>query len=95
MSIHHAMIVHGSQPNLSKHQRRIGFALQSFMPTGARQTIGKNYWSPVRGRCAQASDVALKRPNHDMDPTGIAERNKANKNFSDILYHGAKTKRDY
>jgi non-haem Fe2+, alpha-ketoglutarate-dependent halogenase len=95
MSIHHAMIVHGSQPNLSKHQRRIGFALQSFMPTGARQTIGKNYWSPVRGRCAQAGDVALKRPNHDMNPTGIAERDKANKNFSDILYHGAKTKRDY
>jgi len=39
MSLHHAMTIHGSQPNQSQHQRRIGFPLQSFMPAGAA-----GYW---------------------------------------------------
>ena len=95
MSLHHAMIIHGSQPNQSQNQRRIGFALQSFMPAGAKQTIGHNNWSPARGSCAQKDHHYLARPKHDMDTHGIAAREKSNQNFSDILYHGAKTKRDY
>jgi ectoine hydroxylase-related dioxygenase (phytanoyl-CoA dioxygenase family) len=95
MSLHHAMIIHGSQPNQSQHQRRIGYALQSYMPAGARQTIGKNYWSPVRGQCAQDNFTYLARPVNDMDANTIAERARSNENFADILYHGAKAKRDY
>lgn len=95
MSLHHAMTIHGSQPNQSQHQRRIGFALQSFMPAGATQNVGQNNWSPARGNCAQDGHNYLARPNTDMDTKGITERDKSNQNFSDILYHGAKTKRDY
>jgi len=95
MSLHHAMIIHGSQPNQSQDQRRIGFALQSFMQAGAQQTIGQNNWSPVRGNCAQEGHNYLARPKNDMDTKSTKERDKSNQNFSDILYHGAKTKRDY
>ena len=48
MSLHHATVIHGSQPNRSR-QRRVGFAMQAYVPAGGRQTLGENYWLPVRG----------------------------------------------
>ena len=45
MSLHHGEIVHGSQPNQS-NQRRVGFALQSYMSNDIEQTIGENMWLP-------------------------------------------------
>jgi non-heme Fe2+,alpha-ketoglutarate-dependent halogenase len=95
MSLHHAMIIHGSQPNQSKDKRRIGFALQSFMPAGAKQNIGQNNWLPARGDCSQEGHSYFARPENDMDTNSTFERDRANKNFADILYHGAEKKRGY
>jgi len=89
MSLHHAMIIHGSQPNQSKDKRRIGFALKSFMLAGAKQNIGQNNWLPARGDCSQEGYSYLARPENDMDTNSTFERDRANKNFADILYHGA------
>ena len=94
MSLHHARVIHGSQPNRSP-QRRVGFALQAYMPAGARQTLGDNYWLPIRGNCLQPDFIALKRPRADMDPEGVSEREKANRNWAKILYQGASQKRAY
>ena len=94
MSLHHAKIIHGSQPNRSQ-QRRVGYAMQAYMPAGARQTVGENYWLPMRGDCAQADFVELGRPIADMDLTGVGERFKANQNWANILYQGAPKKRAY
>ena len=94
MSIHHAKIIHGSQPNRSD-KRRIGYALQAFMPKGAKQVIGENYWSPVRGDCMQAEFTTLNRPKADMGKKMISERNRVNENWSTILYQGASKKRAY
>ncbi len=94
MSLHHATIIHGSQPNRSD-RRRVGFAMQAFMPAGARQTVGENHWLPIRGDCLQPGDVPLKRPRYDMDPEGLLERDKVNRNWAEILYHGASQKRAY
>ena len=94
MSLHHAKVIHGSQPNRSQ-RRRVGFAMQAYMPAGARQTLGDNYWLPIRGNCLQPDFVTLKRPRADMDPEGISEREKANRNWADILYQGAPRKRTY
>jgi len=94
MSLHHAKIIHGSQPNRSQ-QRRVGYAMQAYMPAGARQTLGENYWLPMRGDCAQPDFIELKRPVADMDSTGVGERNKANQNWASILYQGAEKKRAY
>ena len=94
MSIHGARVIHGSQPNRSRH-RRLGFVLQCFVPAGARQIIGENYWLPVRGDCAQDDFEYLDRPDFDMDPKGVASRKLANDNWAKILYQGASQKRAY
>ena len=94
MSLHHAKIIHASRPNRSR-QRRVGFAMQAFMPAGARQTLGENYWLPIRGDCAQPDFIELKRPATDMDSAGAGERSKANQNWANILYQGAQKKRAY
>jgi hypothetical protein len=94
MSLHHAKIIHGSQPNRSQ-QRRVGYAMQAYMPAGARQTLGENYWLPMRGDCVQPDFIELKRPTADMDSTGSGERRKANQNWANILYQGAEKKRAY
>lgn len=94
MSLHHAETIHGSQPNQS-NQRRVGYAMQAYMPPHVRQVIGKNYWLQVRGENQRENSIALHRPQFDMDPIGVADRKLANDNWSEILYQGARTKRAY
>jgi len=94
MSLHHARVIHGSQPNRGR-QRRIGFALQAYMPSGAAQTLGENLWLPIRGDCAHPDLVRLQRPRSDMDAAAVEQRERVNRNWADILYHGATQKRNY
>jgi len=95
MSIHHGAIIHGSKPNKS-NEKRIGFALQSYMPPDVVQLVGRNMWMHVRGKKRQDSDyVALHRPQYNMDPQGVLQRKIANENLSDILYKGSTIKRKY
>ena len=94
MSLHHCRVIHGSQPNRGQ-QRRVGFALQGYVPAGGRQYLGANYWLPIRGNFMQADFIELERPASDMDPQAIGEREKANRNWADILYQGAGRKRAY
>ena len=95
MSIHHGAVIHGSQPNNS-NQRRIGFSLQSYMPNNVKQIVGRNLWTHVRGQKRQDDDgMMLDRPRFNMDPNTVAQRKIANENLSEILYKGAKEKRNY
>ncbi|MGB1009558.1 MAG: phytanoyl-CoA dioxygenase family protein [Thiolinea sp.] len=94
MSVHHALTIHGSQPNRSQ-QRRIGFAAQSYVPSGTQQMIGDNHWLPVRGQCEHPDMIELTRPSGDMDTVGIEQRRLVNENWANILYHGAEKARAY
>lgn len=94
MSLHHACVIHGSQPNRSGY-RRLGYAIQAYVPAGARQVLGDNYWLPIRGQFADPDFEYLERPAFDMDPKGVASRQRANRNWADILYCGAGRKRAY
>ncbi|MCS5591314.1 MAG: phytanoyl-CoA dioxygenase family protein [Gammaproteobacteria bacterium] len=95
MSIHHGAIIHGSRPNKSK-QRRIGFALQSYMPPSINQIAGQNIWMHISGKKRKdCGGVDLARPKFDMDPQGVAQRKLADENLSNILYKGSKTTRKY
>ena len=94
MSIHHAQVIHASQPNRSRH-RRVGYALQGYAVSTANQTIGENYWMPIRGQCNHPNMIELQRPKNDMDQAAIEQRRLVNENFSNILYHGAKQVRAY
>ena len=95
MSVHHCETIHGSQPNHSS-DRRVGFALQSYMSKDVRQTVGKNQWMHVRGaRRTNPDTIELHRPRFDLDPISQADREAASENYADILYNGAKHKRAY
>ncbi len=95
MSIHHGAVIHGSQPNSSTH-RRIGFSLQSYMPPNIKQIVGRNIWTHVRGKKREDEDgILLDRPKFNMDPATVEQRRIANENMSEILYNGAKIKRNY
>ena len=95
MSVHHCETIHGSQPNYSSN-RRVGFALQSYMSQDVRQTVGKNQWMHVRGaRRTNPDTIELHRPRFDLDPISQADREAASENYADILYNGAKHKRAY
>ncbi len=94
MSLHHARVIHGSLPNRSR-QRRVGFALQAFVASGGRQSVGENYWLAARGKCNHGDVNWLRRPDGDMDAAAIAEREKANRNWAEILYQGARQRRAY
>jgi len=74
MSVHHGEIVHGSQPNMSQ-QRRVGFALQSYMPNNIKQHIGDNMWLSVRGNeRAGEGTTLLSRPLANMSTESVQQR---------------------
>ena len=94
MSLHHAEIIHGSQPNNSNN-RRIGYAMQAYMPAHAQQTVGENIWLNIRGQNHRHNSMSLSRPQGDMDPTGVLNRKRVNDNWANILYQGAEKQRAY
>lgn len=94
MSLHHAEIVHGSQPNLS-NDRRIGYAMQAFMPPHAHQVLGGNYWLNIRGDNPRENNISLQRPTSNMNPEAVENRKRVNDNWANILYQGAEKKRAY
>ena len=69
--------------------------MQSFVPAGARQRIGENYWMPIRGDFMEADFIELNRPQRDMDADAAVEGARINQNWADILYQGASRKRAY
>jgi len=95
MSLHHGEVIHGSRPNQSA-QRRVGFALQSYMRPEVLQTKGDNYWLDVQGHNDRGpNSVTLTRPNSDAAASDIEMRNRVDENLANILYQGAKQKRAY
>jgi ectoine hydroxylase-related dioxygenase (phytanoyl-CoA dioxygenase family) len=94
MSLHHAKVIHGSRPNQSS-ERRVGFAMQSFMPPEVEQVIGKNLWLDARGHNPRKNNIVLRRPAYDLDPVAMSDRALADTNMDDILYRGAAQKRNF
>lgn len=95
MSLHHGQIIHGSRPNRSK-ERRIGFALQSYMRPDVMQMVGENYWLDIQGQCKRgAGSVSLPRPEYDAAPAAVALREKVDENMAGILYRGAEKRRAF
>jgi len=94
MSLHHAQLVHSSGSNQSNH-RRIGVALQAYMPPYVRQTIGENYALIVRGQDTYGNAISLRRPTRDMEPESVKQRNVVNEHWVNILYQGASKIRLY
>jgi hypothetical protein len=65
------------------------------MPPDCKQVIGENLVQVVRG-CHELSGYSiLKRPIDDMDEAAVFERERANTNWTKILYQGASQVRAY
>lgn len=94
MSLHNQQVAHASMPNASD-DRRIGFAIQSYLTPDVRQTLGRSLVQHVRGAPPPAHHEILPRPATDMTPEAIAARDDQNQVYADILYHGAEKRRDY
>ena len=95
MSLHHGQIIHGSRPNRSK-QRRIGFALQSYMRPDVMQMVGENYWLDIQGQCDRGErSISLPRPEYDAAPNAVALREQVDENLAAILYRGAEQRRAF
>ena len=93
-SFHHACLVHGSRPNRSNN-RRIGAALQCYMPTHTRQVIGKGFALPCRGVDHHQHHQYLSRPTSTMSQRDVDQLKRVNDNWFDILYAGAEKTRNY
>lgn len=94
MSFHNLAVLHASAPNKGT-DRRIGFAIQSFLKPTVRQTKGETFVQVGRGIDQTGHLTHIGRPGRDMDPADVAMRDRVNDLWSDILYHGADKRRDF
>ena len=92
-SFHCPTVIHGSQPNRSEH-RRIGFAIQTHIPTNVKSIHGRASAQLVRGIDTFGHFDLLQRPKRDMEEAQVTTRDRVNKEYADILYLGAKKTRD-
>jgi len=88
LSFHHPLTVHGSGTNKSK-KRRIGFAIQSYIPPYVKQLNGKTFVQLARGNDEQNYHEYTNRPISFMDAIDLNSRDKANIELRKILYKGA------
>ena len=92
-SFHCPTVIHGSQPNKSDY-RRIGFAIQTYIPTHVKCVHGKTSAQLVRGVDDYGHFDLLQRPTKNMEEKQVLMRDKVNQKYSDILYLRAKKKRN-
>ncbi|MDP7548399.1 MAG: phytanoyl-CoA dioxygenase family protein [Alphaproteobacteria bacterium] len=87
MSLHHVLIVHGSEANGSALPRH-GFAIR-YIPTYCKQIGGRTTALLVRGEDRYNHFDPVPRPRADLHPDSLAFREKANGAVKAILMAGA------
>ena len=70
--------------------RRIGFAIQSYIGSNVDQVLGKIYVQQARGNDTFKYHEHVKRPTELMNNNDIATRKIANEELSKIFYNGSK-----
>ena len=91
LSLHHPKIVHGSGINKSK-ERRIGFAVQSYIGTNVEQVLGKIYVQQARGKDLFNYHKHVERSKDLMNKNSISIRKRAMDDLSKIFYKGSSSK---
>ncbi len=94
MSLHHPRVIHASQPNAGT-DRRIGVVMQQFLPHHVQVTKGEPLVQWARGAPVPDHYREMPRPKFDMDPAGVAWRQRHNDIWADVLYENAEKKRAY
>ena len=88
-SLHHPWVVHGSGHNLS-NDRRIGFAIQSYIGTDVDEVLGDIFVQQARGVDPYNYHAHTPRPTALMAKQDVAFRDRANEALKEIFYNGAK-----
>lgn len=87
MSLHHVLLVHGSEPNRSR-ARRIGFAIR-YVPTQVRQIAGtRDSAVLVRGVDRFRHFDAERRPAYDLAPEAVQHHAEVTATQAQTLYRG-------
>jgi non-haem Fe2+, alpha-ketoglutarate-dependent halogenase len=87
MSLHHVMLVHGSEPN-NGAERRIGFAIR-YLPTYVEQLAGvSDSATLVHGKDAYGHFVPEPAPRSDFHPDAVAFHARMLEANDRILYGG-------
>ena len=94
MSLHHPMVVHGSELNKSK-DRRIGFVIQSYIGTNVRQILGKNSVQLARGKDEFNFHEKIGRPSSFLNKKDLKIKKEQNDNLQNIFYKGSSKKSSY
>jgi ectoine hydroxylase-related dioxygenase (phytanoyl-CoA dioxygenase family) len=88
MSLHHVLIVHGSEPNRADHPR-IGYAIR-YVAAHVRQISGvKDSATLVRGTDRHGNFEHEPSPRADFDPETVAYHAAMLRRSEQILYGGA------
>jgi ectoine hydroxylase-related dioxygenase (phytanoyl-CoA dioxygenase family) len=86
-SLHHVLIIHGSDPNPSD-DRRIGFAIR-YISTRVKQTVGQiDSATLVRGMDRFGHFRQEPRPLRDFDPEAVRVHSETTERKAQILYAG-------
>ena len=93
-SLHHPLVVHGSELNQS-NDRRIGFVIQSYIGSNVKQVIGKNSVQLARGEDKFNFHEKIGRPKSLLDADDIKTKKKEKDNLQEIFYKGANQKGNY
>jgi len=87
MSLHHVMLVHGSEPNAGA-ERRIGFAIR-YLPTDVKQVAGAaDSATLVRGKDAYGHFLLEPVPRSDFHPDAVSFHARMVEANDRILYRG-------
>ncbi len=86
MSLHHVLLVHGSNPNRT-NDRRIGFALR-YIPTRLAQTKADDFATLVRGQDTFGHFSHEPSPSADLDDAAVAAHARSMGAQVAALYEG-------
>jgi len=88
MSLHHVLLVHGSEPNRASWPR-VGFAVR-YVPTYVRQLNGAiDSATLVRGKDSYGHFDHEQPPAEDLDPAAVEQHRQVLDRQQAILYQGA------
>jgi len=86
-SLHHVLLVHGSEPNQSD-DRRIGLAIR-YIPTHVKQAVGARDWATlVRGKDSFGHFAPEHVPRRDLEPEALAFHQMVSEEQVRVLYRG-------
>jgi ectoine hydroxylase-related dioxygenase (phytanoyl-CoA dioxygenase family) len=86
-SLHHVLLVHGSEPNQSD-DRRIGLAIR-YIPTHVKQAVGARDWATlVRGKDSFGHFTPEHVPRRDLEPEALAFHQMVSEEQVRVLYRG-------